>query len=104
MEVEEHVAIGLSMGKHEPTTIIGAKEARTASVVPDAEVVGVSIAEDTIKGYPPCSSRLWNEWSMRSGGVWEEEPWELTQRRGSLDSKPPIMACPRHAEEVDGAW
>jgi hypothetical protein len=56
MEVEEHVAVGLPMGEQDPTTIIGAEEACIASVFPDAEVVGVSVSEDAIKGYPPCSA------------------------------------------------
>jgi hypothetical protein len=48
--------VGLTTDEHEPTIIIRAEEARIASVFPDAEVVGVSVSEDAIKGYPPRSA------------------------------------------------
>ena len=73
---------------------------RTPCVVPDVEVVGVSITEDTIKGYP---SRIDQPRDMSGGGFREEEPRELAWSLGPLDSKPPIMACPRHVEAVDEA-
>jgi hypothetical protein len=93
MKVEEHVVVSLAMGEHEPTTIIGAKEARTTGVVTDMEVVGVSITRDTIKGYDACAAWPWNKRIRPSCGVWEEEPWELMSRQGPLYSEPPIMAC-----------
>jgi hypothetical protein len=58
--------------------------------------VSVALAEHTVKGYPPRVHR-------GSGGVREEEPWELTRGRRPFDRQPPIAACPRHAEAVDEA-
>jgi hypothetical protein len=101
MEVEEHVAVGLATGEHEPTTIITAEEAGISSVFPDAEVVGFSVADDTIKGYPPHSARRWDR---RSGGLREEEPRELTRELGLSDTEPPIVAHHQHVAAVDGAW
>lgn len=101
VEVEKRVVVGLAEGEEKPAAIIGTEEAWPACIMPNAEVVGRSIVEDTIEGCHWHASWDWRKRERCGGGIWEEEPRELVQMRGLWESHPSIMAHTRHVHTIN---